>query len=181
MRPQGTVRLARIKTLSGTGGIDNHPFAGPFPVQVDLIPVAAPLPDVAGHVVQPVAVGRESLDRRGAFVAVGSGVLVRKLALPEIGMNVGVGRLVIAPDVGFIVQSAARRELPLSLSRQALAGPRGIGDGVVPGDVNNGMIVLAVDTAVRPFGVPPVGAGRPLPPAGEIGQGNWPRSRREDE
>ena len=75
-----------------------------------------------------------------------------------------VGRLVVAPDVGLVVQAAAGRELPLGLGRQALAGPLGIGDRIEPGDVNDGMIVLALDAAARPFGMPPVGAGRPLPP-----------------
>ena len=68
--PQRRVRLARIETLLRTRGVVDHSLAGPLAVQVDLVPVAAPLPDVAGHVVQAVAVGREGLDRRGALVAV---------------------------------------------------------------------------------------------------------------
>jgi len=44
------------------------------------VPVAAPCPNVADHVVQAATVGRESTDRRGPFVAIGAEVLVRKLA-----------------------------------------------------------------------------------------------------
>ena len=43
------------------------PVAG---VEVGAEPVRAPLPDVAGHVVQSVAVGREGVDRAGAVEAV---------------------------------------------------------------------------------------------------------------
>src|SRR4051812_36024673 len=79
---QRSARLARIETPWRPGGVDNQPQAGPATVQIDLIPVAAPLPDVAGHVVQAIAVWRKRLDGRGAHVAVGRRVLVRKLALP---------------------------------------------------------------------------------------------------
>src|SRR5947209_3840469 len=44
---QRTVRLTRVETLFGSCRVDYHVFAGSLTVQVDLIPVAAPLPDVA--------------------------------------------------------------------------------------------------------------------------------------
>src|SRR5215469_4826450 len=47
--------------------------------------VAGPLPDVPGHVVQPVTVGREALDRGCPLPAVGLEVLPGKLTLPGIG------------------------------------------------------------------------------------------------
>src|SRR5260221_463553 len=43
---QRSPRLAGIETLRRSSGIDNHPLSGPSAVQIDLIPVAAPLPDV---------------------------------------------------------------------------------------------------------------------------------------
>src|SRR5262245_29615779 len=74
--PQRGVGLAGVETLLRAGGVDNDSLAGPLAVQVHLVPVTAPLPDVAGHVVEAVAVRREGLDRRGAHVAVGGGVRV---------------------------------------------------------------------------------------------------------
>src|SRR5712671_6056093 len=40
------------------------------------IPIGRPFPDIADHVVEAVAVGRECGDRRGAFEAVGCKILV---------------------------------------------------------------------------------------------------------
>src|SRR4029079_14827641 len=49
------------------------------------VPVGRPLPDVADHVVDAVAVGREGAHRRGPRPAVGAQVLVWKVALPGVG------------------------------------------------------------------------------------------------
>jgi len=38
---------------------------------------------------------------------------------------------------------SAGGELPLGLGRQSLAGPFGVSGGVVPGDVDDGVVVLA--------------------------------------
>src|SRR5262249_39752231 len=54
-------------------------------------PVGAPLPGVAGHVVQPEAIGKERVDRAGAVVPVRDGVLARKAALPDIHPMRAVG------------------------------------------------------------------------------------------
>src|SRR5206468_12889868 len=48
------------------------------------IPVGGPLPDIADHVVQPVAVWRECTDRRGALETIGIGVLAREFPLPGV-------------------------------------------------------------------------------------------------
>src|SRR4051812_37660865 len=58
-----------------------------------LPPVGGPLPDVARHVEQAVAVGREAAHGRGAGIAVELEVLPGELALPRVGplLAVGVG------------------------------------------------------------------------------------------
>src|SRR5262245_56898149 len=48
-------------------------------------PVRGPLPNIADHVVDAVAVRRERGHRRGAFEAVLVEILARKLALPCVG------------------------------------------------------------------------------------------------
>ena len=92
----------------------------------DRVEVGRPLPDVAGHVEQAVAVGREGLDRRGALVPIGPQVLPRELALPGVGHHPALGRELVAPGVDGAVQPAAGGELPLGFGRQRLAGPRGV-------------------------------------------------------
>src|SRR5690606_13039556 len=47
--------------------------------------IRGPFPDIADHVVKPVAIGRKGPDRRGQRPAVALEVLVRKPALPKIG------------------------------------------------------------------------------------------------
>src|SRR5262249_30915004 len=88
-----------------------------------LEPVVRPLPDVAGHVVEAVAVRRIGLDRRGALVAVEQQVLPGELALPGIGHHAALRRELLAPREGRAVQATAGRVLPLGLARQRLAGP----------------------------------------------------------
>src|SRR5262245_51408749 len=47
---QRAVWLAGVETLFRAYGVDRHFLTGPLAVQVNLVPVSAPLPDVAGHV-----------------------------------------------------------------------------------------------------------------------------------
>src|SRR5512132_2943978 len=54
---------------------------------VGLVPVGGPLPDVADHVVQAVAVGRVAAHRGRPCVAVQLQVLDRELALPGVGCH----------------------------------------------------------------------------------------------
>src|SRR5207249_671224 len=96
-------------------------------VKAGLIPVVAPLPDVAGHVVQAEAVGRVGADRGGAGVAVVGGVAAGEGALEGVGHPLAAGSGLVAPVVGLAVEPAAGGVLPLRLGRQALAGPLGVG------------------------------------------------------
>src|SRR5262249_4516914 len=130
---QRRIGLPRVQAPLGPGRIDDHPLAGAPAVQIDLVPVAAPLPDVAGHVVQAVAVGRERLHRRGALVAVPGRVLPRELALPAVALRLLLREGLVAPGVGLAFQTAPGGELPFRLGRQSLPGPLRISNGVVPG------------------------------------------------
>src|SRR5690349_9078162 len=102
---------------------------------VRLVPVGRPLPDIADHVVEAVAVRRESSDGRGALVSVALQVLVWEGALPGVRHLPPAGRELIAPGKRSAVEPAARGELPFRLGRQFLAGPFRIGFGVAIRDV----------------------------------------------
>src|SRR5215831_11444250 len=61
------------------------------------VPVGGPFPDIADHVVDPVAVGWKGGHWRCAFKAVLSGILPRELPLPGIGHMAPAEGKFIAP------------------------------------------------------------------------------------
>ncbi len=132
--------------------------------RVVLVPVGRPLPHVAGHLEQPVAVGRERLGRRRVLPPVGLGVVVGEVALPHIGHVAAAGRELLAPHELGGLQAAPGRPFPLGLGRQILAGPGGVRLDVGPGHMHHRVISEAADRALRPAWVPPVGARHPRPP-----------------
>src|SRR5215831_19015736 len=72
-----------------------------------LVPVSGPLPNVACHVVEPIAVGWKRSHRRSSLEPVFFKVLPGKFALPGVGHMFAVRRERIAPDEFRTVQSAA--------------------------------------------------------------------------
>src|SRR4051812_8437943 len=95
------------------------------------VPGAGPLPDVAGHVVQAIAVGWEGADRRSPRETVRRGVLPRELAVPPVGQPAAIGPDLVPPRVPRPVETTPGCVLPLRLGRQVLPGPGGIGGGVL--------------------------------------------------
>src|SRR5262245_8353969 len=91
------------------------------------VPVLGPLPGVADHVVEAIAVRREGGHRRRALETVLVQVLVRELALPGVGHVPAAGRELVAPGELGAIGAAARGQLPLGLRRQVLAGPARVG------------------------------------------------------
>src|SRR5207247_1556964 len=75
--------------------------------------IGTPLPDVACHVVQAVAVGREGADRRGAFEAILLGVLERKFALPVVRHELAARPQLVAPRIFLAVEASACGKFPL--------------------------------------------------------------------
>ena len=103
-------------------------------------PVGAPLPHVAGHVVQTEAVRWERVDRRRAGVPVGRRVVARERALEDVHPVFAIGFEVVAPRVHRRRATATRGVLPLGLRGQPSAGPPAVRLGVVPRDVDDRMI-----------------------------------------
>ena len=58
-------------------------------------PIAGPFPDIADHIVQAVAVGRECGDARNAFEAISREILVRKITLPGVRHMPTAGELFV--------------------------------------------------------------------------------------
>src|SRR3954453_6529881 len=89
-------------------------------------PVRTPLPDVAGHVVQAVAVRRERAHRRGPSVAVVSRVLAGEGPLEHVPPAPAPRFELVAPGVVLLLEAAARRALPLGLGGQPRAAPKAV-------------------------------------------------------
>ena len=112
-------------------------------VAVFLIPVRRPFPDIAGHVIESVAVRGKAPDRRGAFKAVFFQILPGEFTLPRIGHVFPVGRQCITPYELRSRQPASSRKLPLRLRRQLFADPLGVCFHVLIRDMDNGMFRFA--------------------------------------
>ncbi len=84
-------------------------------------PIAGPLPDIADHVVDAVAVRREGRHRRRAPKA--GFALVRKVAVPGVRHRAVARHEFVTPGKLGVLEPAARGKLPLGFGRQILSGP----------------------------------------------------------
>src|SRR5215211_1364439 len=70
-------------------------------VVIRAIPIAAPFPYVAGHVVKTVAIWRKRFHRRDALVPVFARIFYGKFSLPRVRHPFSAGTKIIAPDIRF--------------------------------------------------------------------------------
>src|SRR5258708_6258743 len=101
------------------------------------------------------------------------------MSLPGVGQSLASRLKFIAPGVFLAFQTAPRGKLPLSLSRQPLARPTRVGYGIVPGNMNHGVIDIAGNGAAWPIWMSPARSWNPPPPVGHIVQGHRAVGRRE--
>src|SRR6266567_9614710 len=133
-------------------------------VIVGQIPIGAPLPDIACHIIKAVAVWRERGHWRGPSEAVFQGVLCREAALPGVGFPFAAGLLFLAPNVGLSLQAAARGEFPFRFGWQPLVCPAAISYSIVPGHVDDRMLLATLEVTGGPFRMAPIGARHVAPP-----------------
>ena len=95
-------------------------------------PVGAPFPYVPGDRVQPMTVRWKAIDRATPAIAVFSGVMVRKLALPDVAEVHSSRGEFISPGIKFLIEAATRGVLPLRLGGKGFRCPGGVRCGVVP-------------------------------------------------
>src|SRR5258706_2965227 len=145
------------------------------------IPVGCPFPDVADHVVEAVAVGRERGYGRSALEAIFVKVLTREFTLPGIRHELAARRELVAPREFGTLQPTTGGEFPLRLGRKPLAGPFRIGLRVAVRDVYDRMIVKPADRAARSIGPAPVGAELETPPLTPVAQIDRLLGRSEDQ
>ena len=168
------LRLCRVVALLGRDRLaDRRGTQHEAPAATVLgVPVGGPFPDVARHLVQPEAVGRIRAhgDRRAVARVVAPG----EVAMPEVRQAVAGSLRLVAPDERRAVEAAASRALPLGLGRQRLAGPGGVGLGVLAGDVHDRVVADRLPWA-------PARAGRPRPPLLHVAEVDRTAGHREDE
>src|SRR5262249_12971645 len=111
--------------------------AGLLNLLVLLIPVSGPLPNVAGHVVEPVAVRWKRSHRRRSLETILFEILPGKFALPGVGHVLAIRCKRIAPDEFRSVQSTTRGELPFSFRWQFFTDPFRIGFNILVGNVHD--------------------------------------------
>src|SRR5271170_4588958 len=169
-RSVGSLRIA-----SNSAGCDE------LLVIVGTIPVACPLPYVAGHVVKAIRICRELRNWSQACEAVGAGVLIGEVSLMGIGHPFSVGAKVVSPDEGLAGLAATRGEFPLRFGGQPLARPFCVGQCIFVRDLHDGVVIFTLDVAVWSERVAPVRAGDVTPPLEMIVQGNGVIGRREDD
>lgn len=145
------------------------------------VPVGRPLPDVANHVIDAIAVRRKGEHRGSADEAVVAAVLVREIPLPRVGAMPSAGRKLVAPGEVGAVKAAARRVFPLGLGWQIPSRPFRVGERVSESDVHNGMIVKPVDIALGTVRMAPVRPLEQCPPLTPISEIDGMFRRSEDE
>ena len=135
-----------------------------------LVVVARPLPRVADHVDQAVAVRGERADRRRADPALGPGVPVRERALPRVRQHGAAGVLLVPPREARAGQAAARRPLPLRLGGEPLARPIGVGGRVLEAERARPDAAAGRRRRAGAERLAPARAGLPPPPLPPVAQ-----------
>src|SRR6188508_1342061 len=132
-RLAGVARIERVGWALRVPG--DGPRRGKLGIVVRAIPVAHPLPDVPGHVVEPVSVRGKLRHGCDAGKMVRTGVVIGEMALISVGRPRAALRKLITPGIDLSRKAPTRSKLPFSLGREALSGPFRIGQCVLIRDL----------------------------------------------
>ena len=112
------------------------------------IPIAAPFPNVAGHVVKAIAVRRELRDRRDTDEAIFACILNRKLSLVVLAIHLPSGLNSSPHDVGLPRQTSARREFKFRFGWQTFARPLRIRFRIGISDLHDRIFFFSLDAII---------------------------------
>ena len=155
-------------------------FFGQSLVIVGPVPIAAPFPGVASHVVKTITVGRKTFDRCDSGKPVFPDIFHRKFSLPGVGHPFPVRPKLVAPNVRFSRQTAARGKFEFRFGRQTLPRPLGVCFGVRVRDLNDGIFFFSLKVAIGAERMPPVRTGDVGPPLKIIVEWNLVIGRRKN-
>ncbi len=131
--------------------------------------VAAPLPNIAGHVVETKTIRGKRIRGCGSKVAVVASVVGREDPLPDVALVFAVGQQVVSPRVEGLLQAAPCRVLPLRLGRQPAASPPAVGIRILMVDVHHRVGGHVFPRGTGPERMPPVRPVDAAPPRGARG------------
>ena len=104
-------------------------------------PVGAPFPGVAHVREEAETIGRKRIDRTGSSKAVLGGVQVGEVSLPDVALVLALDSQCVAPGIKGLLATSACCILPLRLCWETQASPRAIRLGIVPGRVDDRVIL----------------------------------------
>ena len=162
--PASLGRLARVEGRIGASWVARDAACQrELTVVVGSVPVARPLPDVPGHVVEAVAVRSELRHRPGARVSILASISIREVPLKRVGHLVTARRELVAPRIEFTAQPTSSGELPLRFGRQAFAGPLCKGDRVGVRDLHHRVLFATREATFGAIGptTPAAATGAP--------------------
>src|SRR5580765_2350155 len=133
-------------------------------VVVGTIPIAGPLPYVAGDVIESVAVWWKLRNWRDPEECICAGVVIGKVTLMAIRHPPVAILERIAPGEHLAGQPAARRKFPLRFGRQPLAGPLRVGERVLKSHLHDRPLFFSLDGTRGTGRVPPARAANERPP-----------------
>jgi hypothetical protein len=112
------IRFGGIERQIGTLRIyGDAAFVGESLVIIGPIPIAAPLPNVFGHVVKAISIRWKTFHWRDPSETIFAGIFDRKFSLSGVCHPFAVRPKFVSPNVGFSRKSAARREFELRFRR----------------------------------------------------------------
>src|ERR1700746_3837884 len=154
--------ITAIPTFIWTSSVSTNVLAGEFGCYpgkgIDAVPIAAPLPDVSGHIVEAVAVRWKRFHGRGSRKSIFRCISDRKNPLPGIGHPLTARTKFVTPRITFVLQTAPRSVLPLGFGWKPFTGPLRIGNGVIPGHLDHWMALPSRNVALRPLWMTPTGS-----------------------
>ena len=135
-------------------------------VSVHAIPIAAPLPNVSGHIVEAESIRCVLCHRGDPLKSILSRVpaLHREFTLENIGLKFTIWLQLISPGIQLPSPATSRCKLPLRLRREAFTRPCGIGLGIRIGNLHDGIVLTPLEITFRSGRVPPLRTGKVTPP-----------------
>src|SRR5690606_2895880 len=129
-----------------------------------MIPVAAPFPYIACHVVEAIAIRRERCNWSSLYETILLCILVREDSFPTVGLCFVCVHVFISPGVDVTCETSSCSPFPFGFGGQSLACPFAVGHRIEPAHVHDGMIHPVFNAASRSFWMAPVGTCNPAPP-----------------
>ena len=127
-------------------------------------PIGHPLPDVAAHFIETIAIGGVGFDRSKTMKAILGGVTIGEIALPDVALPFSAGLHFRTPDISLLFKPSTCGVFPLRFGGQTFPGPFCISRSVLPADADDREIGFVRNGSSRPLRMLPVRPHLVFPP-----------------